>query len=977
METLCMSSPLEAFVSRAADRATSCVSYGKRTHTQDDVLEADVSPFKKACVDGGFGSIPLTSPSSISSLSSSSSSISSSSSDFAAGDVKVKREAAEIPSRDELFAGGRLVTCDVDNSLMTNRDVALREARLGLHSHTADDIERASFPRDLIVSESGKSADFLTDRCVGSPGREGTAKGGNQSPTSDVTECPAAWSPTRGSRSEHCCQGLSVTHVSRKAVSDGVVRCEAPSSIEALPDDRETRPCLLGHRKGESPIRLAREWESPLRLTREGESPLSGLRERKSPILARSVSSQNNNNASPGPVVGEDLVSSGVLRGQEKTPNGEREQERLSVQSEDGNECDRKEGSVLKEEESDLKGEESAVEEIKSPGSCYVDIEADTPPSSPLNLSTANGDGACACRPGDVSSDNLSNHASNHALCTLSHGKYEFKEATDESKTSDNVENCDSKRNSPRKNIPERKTNFSIDAILRPDFGVAQSCHSDSDTPPDDREGSTSPAHTQISTNHNLVRSSNSAFTAVDLRTTRARAGSSSPPSSSPLSSSSPSPPLSSHSPHSPISSYDTIPSKLDRTAVLGQENFLFPSSMYPNTDIEKLVVRQFPFVNLHPTTDSLNHFPFIYTNPTLALRQHNIFPRKDFLKHLYHSQAPPPPPQPPATTAAAAAAAAAAKLAATEHIVPRLDSVLTPNRVHHHLHQHTQNSPHPIVQLSKVAKEQISPHPVNHHHHNNNHHLQHPPPHPLHMTQNTTRKDTTNKSPHPHSGNEKVTNPNQQTKPILSSGKIHSVNNNITVTRENKTEHQSDPKLIKDAKVDGTPKKNPPKTPGVQSRPDSQAVPVLKQEKTTPASPRDQDGKSSSDDATSEKKGENALWPAWVFCTRYSDRPSSGPRSRKPKRRAQEEKRPRTAFTSDQLQRLKREFDDCRYLTESRRKSLAVELGLSESQIKIWFQNKRAKIKKSTGVRNQLAQQLMEQGLYNHTTVKVDEDSS
>ncbi|CAG5118826.1 unnamed protein product, partial [Candidula unifasciata] len=64
-------------------------------------------------------------------------------------------------------------------------------------------------------------------------------------------------------------------------------------------------------------------------------------------------------------------------------------------------------------------------------------------------------------------------------------------------------------------------------------------------------------------------------------------------------------------------------------------------------------------------------------------------------------------------------------------------------------------------------------------------------------------------------------------------------------------------------------------------------------------------------------------------------------------------------------------------YLTETRRKHLADELGLTESQIKIWFQNKRAKIKKSVGVRNPLALQLMEQGLYNHTTVKSSDESS
>lgn len=89
------------------------------------------------------------------------------------------------------------------------------------------------------------------------------------------------------------------------------------------------------------------------------------------------------------------------------------------------------------------------------------------------------------------------------------------------------------------------------------------------------------------------------------------------------------------------------------------------------------------------------------------------------------------------------------------------------------------------------------------------------------------------------------------------------------------------------------------------------------------------------------------------------------------------EEKRPRTAFTNEQLARLKKEFDDCRYLTENRRRHLASELGLTEAQIKIWFQNKRAKIKKSSGVRNPLAIQLMAQGLYNHSTITVEDSEN
>ncbi|CAH8520921.1 unnamed protein product [Schistosoma turkestanicum] len=117
---------------------------------------------------------------------------------------------------------------------------------------------------------------------------------------------------------------------------------------------------------------------------------------------------------------------------------------------------------------------------------------------------------------------------------------------------------------------------------------------------------------------------------------------------------------------------------------------------------------------------------------------------------------------------------------------------------------------------------------------------------------------------------------------------------------------------------------------------------------------------------------------PAWVFCTRYSDRPSSGPRVRKPRiNRSHDElnsKRPRTSFTVPQLKRLSQEFEKNRYLDEIRRKKLATELNLRESQVKIWFQNKRAKTKKASGAQNCLALHLMAEGLYNHS-VRVRSD--
>ncbi|KAG7234082.1 hypothetical protein INR49_005934, partial [Caranx melampygus] len=75
----------------------------------------------------------------------------------------------------------------------------------------------------------------------------------------------------------------------------------------------------------------------------------------------------------------------------------------------------------------------------------------------------------------------------------------------------------------------------------------------------------------------------------------------------------------------------------------------------------------------------------------------------------------------------------------------------------------------------------------------------------------------------------------------------------------------------------------------------------------------------------------------------------SCGPAEEAPKLQRSKAKgrRIRTAFTVEQLQILEHSFRRCHYLSVLERHSIAAALRLSETQVKIWFQNRRTKWKK------------------------------
>ncbi|CAF4536534.1 unnamed protein product [Rotaria magnacalcarata] len=61
--------------------------------------------------------------------------------------------------------------------------------------------------------------------------------------------------------------------------------------------------------------------------------------------------------------------------------------------------------------------------------------------------------------------------------------------------------------------------------------------------------------------------------------------------------------------------------------------------------------------------------------------------------------------------------------------------------------------------------------------------------------------------------------------------------------------------------------------------------------------------------------------------------------------------KRTRILFTSWQVAELERLFAEQKYVSAQERSVIAMRIGLSPTQIKIWFQNRRYKSKKTTTI--------------------------
>lgn len=76
------------------------------------------------------------------------------------------------------------------------------------------------------------------------------------------------------------------------------------------------------------------------------------------------------------------------------------------------------------------------------------------------------------------------------------------------------------------------------------------------------------------------------------------------------------------------------------------------------------------------------------------------------------------------------------------------------------------------------------------------------------------------------------------------------------------------------------------------------------------------------------------------------------------------QKKQSRPTFTGHQIYQLERKFEQTKYLAGADRAQLAQELNMSESQVKVWFQNRRTKWRKKEAADNALGKRSDEKSM-------------
>ncbi|GMR61683.1 hypothetical protein PMAYCL1PPCAC_31878, partial [Pristionchus mayeri] len=79
--------------------------------------------------------------------------------------------------------------------------------------------------------------------------------------------------------------------------------------------------------------------------------------------------------------------------------------------------------------------------------------------------------------------------------------------------------------------------------------------------------------------------------------------------------------------------------------------------------------------------------------------------------------------------------------------------------------------------------------------------------------------------------------------------------------------------------------------------------------------------------------------------------------------------KKTRTVFSRYQVSQLENTFEMKRYLSSNERSALANKLTLTETQVKIWFQNRRNKFKRQATVEESATMHMQRSSLFGPTT--------